>query len=292
MGSDASMPLNVLRHVSMAAAHSPYAQEIRRKLDEATDAALLAEAGHTLVWARQFNTMGETAGSIAFDVQALGMRYLERALELDPQAMPARAIVHVMRLQERSQRVLAGLEGVSKEAMPQAVAALPETERLDVLWRLIGEAYGEGANLRNKNDQAGSRAAWARLSVYAADALAVGPRHPEHPEAGAAMFDAHIKLGTVALWDGDVRTALAHLKAAPYVVPSDGMKYNGGIASNHLVRYLLKAGEHDAVAEYCDRMAKLNALESKSLTETAQAIRAGKMPEWYQMLTEGETARH
>jgi hypothetical protein len=291
MGSDASMPLNVLRHVSMAAAHSPYAQEIRRKLDEATDATLLASAGHTLWWARQFNTMGQTAGSIDFDVQALGMRYLERALELDPQAMPAHAIVHVMRLQERSQRVLAGLKGVPKEGMPQAVAALPESERLDILWRLMSEAYGEGANLRNKSDLAGSRAAWQRLSIYAADALAIGPRHPEHPEAGAAMFDAHIKLGTVALWDGDVRTALVHLKAAPDVVPSDGMKYNGGIASNHLARYLLKAGEYDAVAEYCDRMAKINAVESQYLTATAQAIRAGRMPEWYQMVTEGETGR-
>ena len=195
MGSDASMPMNVLRHVSLAAAHSPYAQETRRKLDAATDVALLAEAGHTLVWARQFNTMGPTAGSIDFDVQALGMRYLERALELDPQAMPARAILHVWRLHERSQRVLVRLEGVSKEAMAQAVAALPETERLDVLWRLMSDAYSQGANLRNKNDKAGSRAAWQRLSIYAADALAIGLRHPEHPNAGAAMFDAHIKLG-------------------------------------------------------------------------------------------------
>jgi hypothetical protein len=291
MGSDASMPMNVLRHVSMSEARSPYAQEVRQKLDQSDDVQILTSAGRTLVWARQFNTMGKTAGSIDFDVHALGMRYLERALELDPQAMPARAIVHVLRIQERSQRVLAGFTVVSKEAMPRAVAALPETERLDILWRLISDAYSEGANLRNKNDQAGSRAAWRRLSIYAADALAIGPRHPEHPSAGAAMFDAHIKLGTVALWDGDVRTARAHLKAAPDVVPSDTLKYNGGIAGNPLVRYLLKAGEHDAVIEYCDRMAKIDAVESPYLTATAQAIRAGRMPEWYQMLTEGEAAR-
>jgi len=186
---------------------------------------------------------------------------------------------------------MAGLKVASKDAMPRAIAALPETERLDVLWRLISDAYHEGENLRNKGDSAGSKAAWLRLSQYADQAWAIGPRHPEHPSAGSAMFDAHINLGTVALWDGDVRTALAHLKAAPDVVPSDTLKYNGGIASNRLVRYLLKAGEHDAVAEYCDRMAKINALESKHLTATAQAIRAGKMPEWYQMLTEGETTR-
>jgi beta-lactamase regulating signal transducer with metallopeptidase domain len=294
MGSDASMPLNVLRHVSMTQAHSPYAQRIRKTLDESTDATLLASAGRYLVYARQFNTMGKTAGSIDFDVQALGMKYTERALELDPDAMPARVLVHVIRSRERSQRVMAGLKGVAPEEMPQAVAGLPETERLDVLWRLISDAYHEGENLRNtgkEGDKTRSKAAWQRLSAYADQALAIGPRHPEHPNAGAAMFDAHIDLGTVALWNGDVKTALAHLKAAPDVVPSDGIKYNGGVSSNRLTRYLLKAGELEAVADYCDRMARINAQERSYLTATAQAIRAGRMPEWYQLLTEGETGR-
>jgi hypothetical protein len=88
-----------------------------------------------------------------------------------------------------------------------------------------------------------------------------------------------------------VRTALAHLKAAPGVPPSDGVKYNGGIAGNRLTRYLLKAGERDAVIEYCHRMAKIDVAESQSLTESARAIRAGRMPAWYQMLTEGEAGR-
>jgi beta-lactamase regulating signal transducer with metallopeptidase domain len=295
MGSDASMPLNVLRHVNMTAAHSAYADQIRRKLQDSTDAKLLGSAGHYLWIAEGFNTSEKTKGAIDFDVRALGMKYVERALELDPEAMPARVIAAIARSQERYQRVMARLKGVSSEAMPQAVAALPEIDRLDVLWRLISESYHEGENRRNTGkdeDKVRSRAAWKRLSAYADQALAIGPRHPDHPNAGAAMFDAHINLGTVALWDGDVHTALAHLRAASEVVPSDGTKYNGGIASNRLVRYLLKAGEHDAVAEYCDRMAKINAVESKYLIATAQAIRAGRMPEWYQMLTEGETSRH
>jgi hypothetical protein len=57
------------------------------------------------------------------------------------------------------------------------------------------------------------------------------------------MFNAHIFLGTIALWDGDVRTALQHLRAAPDVPASDGVKYAGGIASWRLARYLLKAGD-------------------------------------------------
>ena len=189
---------------------------------------------------------------------------------------------------------MSGLKGVSPDAMPQAVAALPETERLDVLWKLIVEAYGEGEDLRKTGkaeDSAGSKAAWRRLSRYADQAWAIGPRHPEHPMAAPAMFNAHIYLGTVALWDGDVRTALAHLKAAPDTVPSASTGYNGDPASNRLVRYLLKAGEREAVIAYCERLATINPEESRSLNATAEAIRAGRMPEWYQMVTEGEAAR-
>jgi hypothetical protein len=45
------------------------------------------------------------------------------------------------------------------------------------------------------------------------------------------------------------------------------------------------------VARYYDRMAQIDVQKRKSLTESAQAIRAGRMPEWYQMLTEGEAGR-
>jgi hypothetical protein len=69
------------------------------------------------------------------------------------------------------------------------------------------------------------------------------------------------------------------------------MIFKEGVASNRLTRYLLKAGEREAVAGYCDRMASISVVESQYLTATAQAIRAGRMPEWYQMLTEGEAGR-
>ena len=45
VGSDASMPNNVVRHVSLTAAHGAYADQIRRKLQDSTDAKLLASAG-------------------------------------------------------------------------------------------------------------------------------------------------------------------------------------------------------------------------------------------------------
>ena len=45
------------------------------------------------------------------------------------------------------------------------------------------------------------------------------------------------------------------------------------------------------VARYYDRMAQINVADRRSLTESAQAIRAGRMPEWYQVVTEGEAGR-
>jgi beta-lactamase regulating signal transducer with metallopeptidase domain len=296
VGSDASMPHNVLRHVSMTAAHTPYADQIRRKLDESTDATLLESAGRYVLFAEKFQNRDKTGRPIDgrpidFDVVALGKTYLERAVALDPGATSAAALLAIRQTQERSWQVFKSLKGVWRPT-PEEVAALPETQRLDILWRLIGDAFFEGENrIYNNKDTAGGRAAWQRLSIYANDALTIGPRHPEHPEAGQAMFNAHIHLGTVALFDGDVRRALAHLEAAPGVVRPETKQYAGGVGTNRLVRYLLKAGEYDAVARYYDRMAPFNATEREFMTRSAEAIRAGRMPEWYQMVTEGETAR-
>lgn len=291
VGSDVSMPNNVLRHVSMTSAHSPYADQIRRTLDASTDAGLLASAGRYLLFAESFKNQDKTGESIDFDVAAEGKKYLERAVALDPGASSAASLLAIRQTSERSWRVFKSLKGVWRPT-PEEVAALPETERLDILWRLIGDAFFSGENLiYNEHDQTAGRAAWQRLSIYANDALTIGPRHPEHPEAGQAMFNAHIHLGTVALFDGDVRTALAHLEAAPGVARPETKQYAGGIATNRLVRYLLKAGEYEAVARYYDRMARITTQEREVMTASAQAIRAGRMPEWYQMVTEGETGR-
>ena len=282
-GSDASMPLGVVRHVSTEQATSSYAAEVRRKLDASTDPVLLTSAGRML--------MSRPAEPGDVDTRALGVKYVERALALDPGAASATAILEAFRLQERTQRVLTRFKGVAPDAMPQAIAALPESERLDVLWRLMSDAYHSGENLMNKKDTTGARAAWQRLTTYAQDALAIGPRHPEHPGAAAAMFDAHVHLGTVALWNGDGRSALGHLEAAPAAAGAKPLKLTGGIGSSRLVRYLLEAGEHEAVANYYERMAKISASERRHLEEYAQALRAGKMPSWYQRVSAQSSAR-
>ncbi len=85
--------------------------------------------------------------------------------------------------------------------------------------------------------------------------------------------------------------ALAAAALAALVLTVTKTRAPGEPSGNRLVRYLLKAGERDAVIEYCERLAKINTQESTRLIATAEAVRAGRMPEWYQMLTEGESGR-
>ena len=69
------------------------------------------------------------------------------------------------------------------------------------------------------------------------------------------------------------------------------MKYGAGDTSNRLARNLLRVGEYQAVARFYDRMAQINVQERKEMIQSAQAIRAGRMPEWYQMEAERDAER-
>ena len=310
MGSDASMPLNVLRHVSMAQAHSPYADRVRQTLAASTDAVLLSTAGQYLIHAHQFNTMGKTAGSIDFDVEAEGVRHLERAVQVDANNAHAAALLARHRGLQRHRLAQARLKVKYHEATSEQVAMLSETDRLELLPELISLSYSQGERLNNEykaeaakaanreeaakaeKKHEAAKAAWNRATAYANDAIAIAPRHPDHARAGSAQFDAHMCLGTIALWNGDVKTAVAHLQAAPGAPPSEELKYGVSSQGSHrLVKYLLKAGEHEAVAQFYDRMAKVDLVEGKYYAESAQSIRAGRMPSWYQITEARESGR-
>ena len=70
--------------------NSPYAMQVRGKLEATTDAQLLARVGSVLT--RPKPSIKDPAVKQALDqVRALGVRYLERALELDPNLESAKA---------------------------------------------------------------------------------------------------------------------------------------------------------------------------------------------------------
>ncbi len=77
--------------------NSPYAMQVRARLDAARDAQLLARVGSIL--ARPESSNGDPAVKQALEhVRALGVRYLERALELDPSLDGAKAALVRLRL--------------------------------------------------------------------------------------------------------------------------------------------------------------------------------------------------
>src|SRR5262249_42976934 len=116
------------RAANVTEAHSPYALEIRKKLSESTDDKLLSEAG-------QFLTIYlDRVSGLDFDPRSLGVSYLERALQLNPQSTQAHAILVSMRRSARLQS-----EGVKfgDDSHPDVVASFPPDKRFDSLPELV-----------------------------------------------------------------------------------------------------------------------------------------------------------
>jgi hypothetical protein len=274
LGSNSSTPLNVVRTVSMADAHSPYAQEVRRKLDQSTDPELLAAAGDYLTFAqgREYD----------FDPRALGKSYLERALQLNPQLVTARSRLVSLRNGERNRRMYDHLKDVPKESQYQACSALPEAERFEYLPHLAELAYFEGENAENARKPEEAKAAWERARKYAQDALALAAKRSGDPGCGTAIYKANMILGTLAMWGGDQRTAVRFMLDASRAPASEELAYNSAPAAERLVKYLLKYGERETVVEFLERMAQINIIEKDYILEAAAAIRRGQMPMAYQ----------
>src|SRR5262249_34731997 len=150
-----------------------------------------------LVNAQSFNDRTPPPSeTIDFDVRALATRYLERVVALDPNATWAVSYLGRRDQGQRSWAVWSKLTGMDWRTLPSRIAALPESERLEILPELIDWSNSRGENAEfDRRDTAAARVEWDIMTAYAEEALAIGPRHPDHPMAGAAIFNAHMFLG-------------------------------------------------------------------------------------------------
>jgi len=279
LGSNSSTPPNVVRTVSPPEdAHSAYAQEIRKKLANSTDAELLTAAGQHLM----FYAAHPGGREFDFDPRALGKSYLERALQLNPQSVQAREPLVGSRAGERSQRMYKILQNAPKESQYQTISALPEAERFEFLPGLAEGAYFEGEDADYKKDQAAAKASWDRTKKYAQDALTLAKKFPNDPNCGMAVYRGNMVLGTLAMWEGDKKNAVRYLLYASKAPASEELAYTTHPASERLVKYLLKYGERESVIEFWERMAQINLIEKNYILESAAAVRRGQMPEAYQ----------
>ena len=252
----------------------PFAAEARRKLDASNDARVLAAGGSYLARVRDPNR--------ALDTDALARKYLERALELQPDLASARAnLLHA----DLSARSRALREKLQREKV------LPDAERLDYLLGTIDETYmrGEAAEYYGAQDEekrkvwGDPKAAFEKTREYAQEMLALAARYPDHPRYGTAIYRGNIALGTLALRDGDRRTAVSYMREAAKSPGSDEIAYlSDSLLRLRLVNYLLKYGERESVVEFLDRLAQLSVTQRQYIKADADAIRGGRMPSSYQ----------
>ena len=86
----------------------------------------------------------------------------------------------------------------------------------------------------------------------------------------------------VALANGDRSKAVAHLLDASKAPASDDLAYNPVVAIHRALTSLIDSGERASVIEYFERMAQTSLSDKDRLQKSADAIRAGRMPDWYQ----------
>jgi hypothetical protein len=276
VGSNGFTLFNVVRSSSPDDAASPFARQVREKLDRSRDAALLAAAGSYL----EFNARYTKPG---FDPQALGKSLLDRAAAIDPNQPAARLALERIERRARHDRLYSALRGRPQDQWPALVAAMPEADRLELLPELaeseyMGAEYVEYAN----KDSAGAQIKFERSKQYANDALALAGAHKDSAAGRAALYRGRVALALHALREGNRRRSVA-LMAESVSLPGSatiGQPLNG--LAPRLTNYLLKEGERESVIQFLERSADLRPHDRQSLLDSAAAIRKGMMPLSYQ----------
>jgi len=261
---------------------SAFAQAARRKLAESTDDALLIAAADFLLRSpRRLSSFDE------FDL--LAKSYLERAVNLRPESMQARAELVALLVRERvhwqSGSISASTRSVLRKTPPvsqyEIVSSLPAAERFELLLELALGAYrsAQGASRwddRNLDDYI--RLAFERSKRYALDLLALAPTFHNHPSYGTAVYRANMTLASLALRDGDTRAAVEYLRQAAAAPASEELMYSRGIASWGVINDLVNAGEREVVAGFLEQMAQINVVERSRLLDAADKARRGETP--------------
>jgi hypothetical protein len=249
---------DVRAHV--AKVNSPYAMQVREKLEATVDPQLLARVGSILTRPNQL-VKDPSAKQALEQVRALGVRYLERALELDPNLGIAKAALVRIRLPEQS----TDADRLANRAHEGYMLAEDITEY----------AKKDVAAGKRQRDEAKARAE-AVLTIAAA--------HEQDPAYAAAVMTAHHVLATAALRDGDRVRAVHHMRESVNVPASERIQYAPPVSWLRPVNRLLKEGEREQVVEFLEAFARLTISDRDRLLADAQAIREGRMPSSYQRM--------
>lgn len=286
VGVPGSNVYSTLREVSMAHANGTFARHARQTLDTSTDARLLSAAGQGVLAALNgTRNPDDLSQALGFDVVALGRHYLQRAITADP-SMRAPA-TYLSQFDQRRQRLLlvASLEPQLgrnlAEATPDKVAALPVDVRQELLPHLAYTALTSS----QMNDPSGPERKRAQARAYAEAALALADSAPDAPRADGLRLAVHLVQGTLAMHDGDRRSAVQHLQEATQIARSIRHGLPEWVGHHGLTNRLLDAGERETVAAFYDALARHDDERLNfDYLKAAAAIRNGLMPDAYQRM--------
>ncbi|HTX37666.1 MAG TPA: M56 family metallopeptidase [Bryobacteraceae bacterium] len=264
-----------------SASRGPYAQEVSQKLEGSQDATLLADAGFDLSIRRGIN--GKNPGA-----SALGLRYLQRALALDPNSAEAHDGLARIRQQDFYtqfyQRMYQTVGQKPSETQYQKVSALPANQRFEFLPYLAENAYTRGDMLDYYNhDRAGARQAWELARRYAQEALRLAPRFSSAANYGNCFYKANMTLGMLAMRvDGNRKAAREYLLAASTAHTTDNSVAPFTFKLPVLLLKYGGPGERKAVIEFLETYGKTLHRKDLDLLLAAKQLRQGTMPLWYQ----------
>ena len=113
---------------------------------------------------------------------------------------------------------------------------------------------------------------------YAQELMALLPNFRQNREYGAAMCDANLVLGRVAVRKGNLGEAKRYLMAAAQSPVTPDLSNNG--PNMGLAKDLLEKGEKQAVLDFFEQCKKLWANGATQLDQWSQQVRDGKTPDF------------
>jgi hypothetical protein len=269
------------------ASAGPFAQQVRKELEETKNAGLLTAVGERMTFITVYGNAVMSAERL--QLHEAGRKYLERAAALEPES---NSIGLLARYDQReAQRKIsedlraAGLSGAPSDASYQKYVALSTADRVRFLPYLIMVAYSRAADDEYyKHDKNRARIEWDIARRYAHDALTLASDPAAAPSSGELVYVANMALGLIAeRLDGNSHQAAQYLLAA-----SDADTHNSNwqiLPAQKLCLLLLHYGgaeERQAVITFLDRQAKFTPKQQMDYALAAQQIRQGTMPSWYQ----------
>jgi len=259
-----SSKLGVLYAYAIVGADPVAAKKAKAKLSVSSDPIILRHAGYAL------NPPPRAKGDLHSEHRSLGLTYLERSIELDPQSWTTQEFVQMLKAAEARQ-IKYSLP--FRESFDDA-AKLPEPERLLWLAQVAQSAYLHGAT-----DSRAEHFALARKCVD--EVLRLAPTSTNDPNYSRAVLAANLISGLFAMHDGDRGRAVRHMQAATEVPPADYLAQYSEFAAHRLAAWLLKDGERQTVIAFLERLAAMPHAPKTSISEAIEDIRKGFKPRWY-----------